>query len=354
MSLIVDIEKRLPGFALHAAFECGVETLALLGASGSGKTLTLSCIAGTVRPDSGHMELNGRVLYDSKARICLSPQERGIGLLFQSYALFPNMTVERNILCGLNRVKGRNEKTARMNRLMRQFRLEGLGKQYPHQLSGGQQQRVALARVLASEPKLLMLDEPFSALDEALKWQLEQELMDMLVGFSAPVLYITHDMREVRRLCSRACVLDSGQTQAVMTPSELFDHPATLAAARLGGCENVVIAQRRGEHIAYVPEWHVELCCAEKLRDGLCGIAVRAERIAVNGTGNLIPCKVLRAMEDLGRQVAVCRPLCCEQAQEKATVRVAWLGQKNGLCAGNEPVLAIPPEAIRPLYMEKG
>ena len=137
MSLIVEIEKRFSDFELHASFACGVETLALLGASGSGKTLTLSCIAGTVRPDAGHIELDGRVLYDAKAYICLSPQERGIGLLFQSYALFPNMTAERNILCGLSRVKGRGEKTERLNRLMRQFRLEGLGARYPTSFRAG-------------------------------------------------------------------------------------------------------------------------------------------------------------------------------------------------------------------------
>ena len=144
MSLEVQIKKRFPGFQLDARFECGGETLALLGASGSGKTLTLNCIAGVARPDEGRIVLDGRVLFDSQKRVNLSPQERGVGLLFQSYALFPNMTAEQNILCGFSRIRDRRERARRLDGLVEKLRLGGLEKRYPSQLSGGQQQRVAL------------------------------------------------------------------------------------------------------------------------------------------------------------------------------------------------------------------
>ena len=156
MSLYVDIEKRLGAFRLQSKFEVAGETLALLGASGCGKSMTLKCIAGIVTPDRGRIVLNGRVLFDSEKKIDLTPQQRRVGYLFQQYALFPNMTVEQNILCGI-REGSRAEKRALAAEKIRMFRLEGLEKKHPAQLSGGQQQRVALARILCSEPQALLL-----------------------------------------------------------------------------------------------------------------------------------------------------------------------------------------------------
>ena len=147
MSLEVNIEKKLDGFTLRAAFSAGNTPTALLGASGCGKSMTLRCIAGIVKPDAGRIVLDGRVLFDSEARIDLPPQQRRVGYLFQNYALFPTMTVERNILCGI-RSGSKAEKNAALTATLHRFRLEGLEKRYPAQLSGGQQQRVALARVL--------------------------------------------------------------------------------------------------------------------------------------------------------------------------------------------------------------
>ena len=173
MRLTVDIRKRLGDFQLQAAFtaEAGAP-LALLGASGCGKSVTLRCVAGIMRPDEGHIELDGTVLYDSAGHIDLPPQRRSVGYLFQQYALFPNMTAAQNILCVI-RTGSRTEKKETLAALLRTFRLEGLEKKLPAQLSGGQQQRVALARILASEPQAILLDEPFSALDSYLKWELE-------------------------------------------------------------------------------------------------------------------------------------------------------------------------------------
>ena len=155
MSLYVDIEKRLGVFRLQSKFEVADETLALLGASGCGKSVTLKCIAGIMTPDRGRIVLNGRVLFDSEKKIALTPQQRRVGYLFQQYALFPNMTVEQNILCGI-RAGSRSEKRSLAAEKLRMFRLEGLEKKYPAQLSGGQQQRVALARILCSEPQAIL------------------------------------------------------------------------------------------------------------------------------------------------------------------------------------------------------
>ncbi|MDF2632452.1 MAG: ABC-type sulfate/molybdate transport system, ATPase component, partial [Caproiciproducens sp.] len=178
MSISVDITKTLGNFRLNVKFEAQDEILALLGASGSGKSMTLKCIAGVEKPDAGRIVLGGRVLFDSEQKINLSPQKRKTGYLFQHYALFPNMTVEENIAAGICAPK--REKGEKIQEKIKAFYLNGLEKHYPSQISGGQQQRVALARILASEPEILMLDEPFSALDSYLRWQMEQEMSGVL------------------------------------------------------------------------------------------------------------------------------------------------------------------------------
>ena len=176
MGLYVNIAKRLNQFDLHVEFNLEAGVAGLMGASGSGKSMTLKCIAGVELPDRGKIVLDGKVLFDSEAKINLPPQKRNVGYLFQSYALFPNMNVVENIFCGLQ-AKGLNdaEASARAQVLIEKFKLQGLEKSYPRQLSGGQKQRVALARLLAADPEVILLDEPFSALDEDLKEDLQQE-----------------------------------------------------------------------------------------------------------------------------------------------------------------------------------
>ena len=155
--------------------------------------MTLKCIVGIEKPDRGTITLDGRVLFDSEKRINLTPQHQRVGYLFQQYALFPNMTAAQNILCGI-RTGSRAEKKETLAALLRTFWLEGLEKKLPAQLSGGQQQRVALARILASEPQAILLDEPFSALDSYLKWELELELGELLGAFDGPILWVSHEL----------------------------------------------------------------------------------------------------------------------------------------------------------------
>mgnify|MGYP000768612758 len=191
MSLEVNVTKRFDGFTLHAAFTAGDTATALLGASGCGKSMTLRCIAGIVRPDEGRIVLDGRVLFDSAQGIDLPPQQRNVGLLFQNYALFPNMTVEQNILCALKKEKDPAARRAACAEALRAMRLEELAKRLPGALSGGQQQRAALARILAAKPRILMLDEPFSALDSYLREEVEGEVGSLLAGFAGTALLLS-------------------------------------------------------------------------------------------------------------------------------------------------------------------
>ena len=174
MSLIVHIKKDFGSFKLEVDFKTSGEATSLLGASGSGKSLTLKCIAGILKPDEGYIELNGRVLFDSIKKINVSPQKRNVGYMFQNYALFPNMTVRQNILCGMKKYKD-IDKEARLKEMINLFKLNGLEEHKPNTLSGGQQQRVALARILVSNPEILLLDEHTAGLRD----QLEEMIDDI-------------------------------------------------------------------------------------------------------------------------------------------------------------------------------
>ena len=239
MSLEINVTKRFDGFTLHAAFTAGDTATALLGASGCGKSMTLRCIAGIVRPDEGRIVLDGRVLFDSAQGIDLPPQQRNVGLLFQNYALFPNMTVEQNILCALKKEKDPAARRAACAEALRAMRLEELAKRLPGSLSGGQQQRAALARILAARPRILMLDEPFSALDSYLREEVEGEVGSLLAGFAGTALLVTHNRDEAYRLCREMIVMDSGEVLRAGTTKEVFADPRTRAAARLTGCKNI-------------------------------------------------------------------------------------------------------------------
>ena len=241
MELKVDIEKKLRNFTLRAKFTLHDEVFALLGASGCGKSMTLKCIAGLATPDRGHIELDGQVLYDNAQGIDLPPQARHIGYLFQSYALFPNMTIRDNIR--FVAVGTRAEQEQKVAAGLRRFHLEELADAYPAELSGGQQQRAALARILAADAKLLLLDEPFSALDNYLTWQLELEMLDVLQAYHGAALFVSHDRGEVYRLADRAAVIARGQMEPPRRRQELFHNPGTLAATVLTGCKNVSAAQ---------------------------------------------------------------------------------------------------------------
>ena len=267
MSLFVDIEKTAGNFRLKVSFEADREIFALLGASGSGKSMTLKCIAGIEKPDRGLIVLDGVTLFDSDKRIGLPPQKRRAGYLFQQYALFPNMTVRENILCGI-REKDRRAREDRAEEVIRTMRLSGLESLRPSQLSGGQQQRTALARILAGDPEMLMLDEPFSALDTYLRADLEREVMRILRRYGKTVLLVSHDRDEVYRMADRIAVLDDGRLTASGTRKEVFDDPGSVSAARITGCGNVADAVPLEEPTKlFVPAWGIVLETGRSCRD---------------------------------------------------------------------------------------
>lgn len=304
--LTVDIRKKLGDFQLEVRFEAGDECLALLGASGCGKSVTLRCVAGIMTPDEGRIVLDGVTLYDSAAKIDLPPQRRNVGYLFQNYALFPNMTVRQNIAAAVKDRKRRREETEVQ---LRRFRLENAAEQRPRQLSGGQQQRTALARILAAEPRAILLDEPFSALDNYLKYQLEVELAETLERFPGTILWVSHDRNEVFRNCRRVCVLDRGRSQGTFTLRELFHQPVTEAAARLSGCENFADAVPRGMSV-FLPEWDLTLACEREVPPDIHRIGVRAHHVAMAEAGapGAFPCAVRRVIQDVFSTIVLLRP----------------------------------------------
>ena len=307
MSLYVDIEKQLGSFHLRVRLETENEITALLGASGCGKSMTLKCIAGIETPDQGRIVLNDRVLFDSGEKVNLTPQQRRLGYLFQNYALFPNMTVEKNILCGV-RGRDKQEKAAALADALRRFRLEGLEKRYPAQLSGGQQQRVALARILCSKPEAILLDEPFSALDSFLKWNLELELSDLLADFQGPILWVSHDRGEVFRNCKKVCVMEQGTSQGTVTLRQLFHEPETEAAARLSGCKNIVEAVPAGSAVT-LPQWGLTLDCTGPVPADIRQAGIRARHVMTvpKGTPDAFYCTVERVIQDVFTTIVLLR-----------------------------------------------
>jgi molybdate ABC transporter permease protein len=293
-TLDVNVEKRLDGFHLRVQFQTGTGTLGVLGASGAGKSMTFRLIAGVATPDRGHIRLHGRALYDSSSGENLRPAQRRIGIVFQDYALFPHLTVAENVGFALGRVEG-SERSRRIQQQLERMHIAELAGRYPRELSGGQRQRVAVARALVSEPDALLLDEPFAALDPHLRRRMEEQLRETLADYAGTVLFVTHDMEEAFRFCTDLLVLDRGRVIASGPRQELFEHPRSVAAARLTGCKNVVAAQRIDAHRIAVPAWGCELEAQEPVPDALRHVGYRSHQFSFPGTdeesaGNIFPC----------------------------------------------------------------
>lgn len=290
--LLVDIKRNLPGFSLAVQLEVRDRRLSLLGASGCGKSMTLRCIAGIDTPDEGIIMLNGKTLFDSKKKINLPPQKRRAGYLFQSYALFPHMTVAQNILIPLGRVpKAEGQKV--LDQYSQLLQLDGLLGRYPGELSGGQQQRVALARVLCWEPDILMLDEPFSALDSYLRWQLEPQFLSILDAYQGITLYVSHNRDESYRLCDDIAVMDQGDILVIGDKQSVFKHPQCRAAAQLTGCKNISAAKKTGPNSLFASDWGLPLESSIPVPDGLQFVGFRAHDFAPCSANHLntIPLK---------------------------------------------------------------
>ncbi|HIR83721.1 MAG TPA: ATP-binding cassette domain-containing protein [Candidatus Galloscillospira excrementavium] len=345
MSLVVDIRKQLGAFRLDVSFEAESGAITgLLGASGCGKSVTLRCIAGVERPDEGRIVLDGRTLFDAERHIDLPPQKRRVGYLFQNYALFPNMTVEQNIAVGVADRRARRET---VERLVEAFRLEGQERKYPRQLSGGQQQRTALARILASAPQALLLDEPFSALDSYLRWQVELELADRLAAFPGPTVFVTHAREEIYRLCSRACVLDQGRSAPMQSVKELFGAPATLSACLLSGCKNISRIRRLEGGRVEALDWGAVLETGRAVPEDCTHVGIRAHYILPrpDPAVNAVPCRVERVVEDVFSTVVM---LSTPGGREGLSLLRLELGKADWAALGGpqELTLGLPPKDL--------
>ncbi|MDO5027737.1 MAG: ATP-binding cassette domain-containing protein [Bacillota bacterium] len=255
----VKITKDYGTFKLDVDFKSDNEILGLLGASGSGKSLTLKCIAGIEKPDSGRIVLNDRVLFDSAKKINLRPQDRRVGYLFQDYALFPNMTLKENVLVGIRDKLTKAERNEIANNILKDLELADHGDHYPYEVSGGQRQRAALARILVNQPEILLLDEPFSALDEFLRWRIEISLKDIIRKHQLPAILVSHSRDEVYRMCDSISVIKNGKSEEKMKTTDLFDQPKTLAAALISGCKNYSRIEKINENTAQALDWGINL-----------------------------------------------------------------------------------------------
>src|ERR1700674_1591118 len=297
MSLEVAIEKNVPGFRLAVEFTVDGAPLGLLGPSGSGKTMTLRAIAGLEAPDRGRIVLQGRVLFDSQQRINVPAPARRIGLLFQSYALFPHLTVAENISFGLQRLPGA-ERNRRVAEQLAATHLDGLAERYPATLSGGEQQRVALARALAIEPAALLLDEPFSALDTHLRSALERQLRETLKNYGGSTLFVSHNLEEAYRVCEKLVVLANGSVAAQGPKEEIFRHPPTIEVARVTGCKNYSRARRLSDGRVEALDWGCAVRVAQEFAKPPEHVAIRANHVRVHppqksnleNSGNTFPC----------------------------------------------------------------
>ena len=276
MSVVVDIRKRLGAFALDVAFEADHETVVLFGHSGSGKSVTLAAIAGLHTPDGGSVQIGERTVFDAARGIDLPPQQRNVGYVVQHLALFPHLTAAENIaysLVGWSRA----DRTARVEELMTLLSLHDLGERLPRQLSGGQQQRVALARALARPVDALLLDEPFSALDEALRGDLRAELLRLRRELAVPVIFVTHDLREAHLLGDRIAVLDGGRVLQFDARDEVFQRPRSRRVAELTGVRNLFEGRVAADGTVEVHGLPLRVD-ASAPRNEIVGLAIRAER----------------------------------------------------------------------------
>ena len=277
MSLFIDIKKGLSSFNLDVSMKSKGGILGFLGASGSGKSMTLKCIAGLEKADKGKIIINDKVLFDSENKINIKTKDRKVGFLFQNYALFPHMTIKNNIEIGLDKTS-KDEKNKLSANYIKKFGLEGLENRYPWQLSGGQQQRVALARALITSPDILLLDEPFSALDNHLRANMERELVEILKDYDGTVVFVTHDIAEVYRVCDKIIVFDGGKASEIREKSILFEKPLSLAEAKITGCKNISKAKRLNSDYILAEEWNLKLKVLDDSVDSRY-IAIRSHNI---------------------------------------------------------------------------
>ena len=345
-------ELQLPDFNLAPRFEMGPEMAVLFGASGAGKSLTLRALAGLVRPDRGFIRLNGHALFDSKQQIDLPPQDRRVGYVPQHYALFPHQSIAKNIAFGLHDLPD-VEREARVSELLLRMRLEQVADRKPGEVSGGQQQRTALARALARRPDLLLMDEPFAAVEEDLRAHLRVELLKIQKDFAIPVLLVTHSRAEAYALAERLIVISEGEIVQSESRDEVFRRPRTPTVARLMGMTNllqVTVVDGSGpEMLADWGNFRLKIAYTGSRAQGdLLTVGVRPEEIRIPPAG----AKVQPANQFTARLVkddpqGADHVLQFEANDQSMDVRVSHPEFMTlDLAAGQMRTLAIEPQSI--------
>ena len=303
--IYVDIEKKFGKFTLKTKFQFDNEIMGLLGASGSGKSLTLKCIAGIEKPDKGRIILNDRVLFDSEKKINISPNDRKIGYLFQDYALFPNMNVYENIKVGIR--EGENFDKLIMEKL-EEMRISHLKDKKINEISGGEKQRVALARLLINKLEIILLDEPFSALDDYLKSKIELEVSEVLRNYKIPTILVSHSRAESYRLCNEICVMSNGKSEDLMNKKELFKNPKTFSSCLISGCKNFSKIEKISENRLRALDWNIELETSDTILEEHKILGIRAHLIELEKSDeNSFAVEVERVVEDVFTYIILVR-----------------------------------------------
>jgi molybdate transport system permease protein len=337
IELIVEIQKQLSEFCLDVAFQVDRIPLGLLGASGAGKSTIVRCIAGLETPDRGRIILNGKVLFDSDRGINLPPRDRGCGFLFQNYALFPHLTIAENIAFGMPPGKSDREIVAEIERQLIAVELSGMENRYPGELSGGQQQRVALARAKASKPGIMLLDEPFSALDTYLRDKQEKLLRNNLIHYQGVTLFITHNLEEAYRVCPNLLIVDRGKTIAYGKKQDIFEHPRNYRTAQLTGCKNFSRAITISDRQIKAIDWNCSLEVIEPIPKSLEYVGIRAFQLIFPDKDdeiNTFPCWLATISETQHRMTLYLKlnqpPDCPDDYHLQAEVfKDTWLQLKD-------------------------
>lgn len=303
MSLVVKIKKKFESFSLDVDFTINSKNASLLGASGSGKSLTMKCIAGLIKPDSGYIELNGRVLFDSENKINIPPQNRKVGYMFQNYKLFPNMNVEKNILMALNHVKDKKAKADLIDKYLNMFNIKHLENKYPDQLSGGEAQRVALARIIASEPEILLFDEPFSALDEFNRSKVMMETKKFIDEYSYQSILVTHNYDEAFILSQYTILLSNGNIIVHEEIKNIYENPKKVEVAILTGCQNYSKISRNNDSLL-LEGWGIEV--KKEVKETTKFLALRDTSFSFKGA-NKYPIKVEEILESSSSKIILFR-----------------------------------------------
>lgn len=298
--LFVDIKKKFSNFDFEVKFNTNDKPLGIIGSSGSGKSMTLKFIAGLETPHEGKIVLNGRVLFDSENKINLPSKDRKIGFLLQNYALFPHLKVAHNIGFGLQNMS-KEKRREIVFKYIELMHLQGLEKRYPHELSGGQQQRVALARALAINPDAILLDEPLSALDNYLRNQIEQLLIEVFETYQRSTLFVTHKLEEAYRICDNILVISQGKIIAFGHKKDIFENPPNYIVAQITECKNFSVVEKIDDQTIFALNWNCQLKVVKPISQNLKYVGIRANHLILftekQNFDNIFPCVLVKKSE---------------------------------------------------------